>query len=159
MHSWYDGFSHPLYGWDHLIVMVTVGIWASQQEGRARWAIPATFLSAMAFGGLLGALGIEVPLTEPMILLSVISIAVVALFRVRVSTGVAVGGVALFALFHGYAHGHEMPGSALLTYGAGFLTATALMHACGYFVGRLFSGGRGPLGIGFRSAPRSRSDA
>jgi len=132
-HSWSDGFNHPLHGWDHLAVMIAVGAWAAIQQGRAAWALPLTFLSVMAVGGIVGALGLAVPGTELMIGISVVTLGLLVLLRTRVNLATGVGVVGLFAFFHGYAHGLEMPDAASLgSYGLGFLVATALLHGLGF---------------------------
>jgi urease accessory protein len=120
-HGFVQGFAHPLGGLDHVLAMVTVGIFAWQLGGRALWLVPASFVLAMAAGGALAMLGVPVPLVELGIATSVIVLGAV---------------VALFAIFHGHAHGSEMPldasGSA---YGAGFVLATALLHVAGIALG------------------------
>ena len=136
--GWAAGFSHPLHGWDHFVVMVAVGLWAAQHEGRGRWMIPATFVGVMAIGGVIGASGLHMPGVEAMILMSVVSLAVLVLSRARLPLGLGMSVVALFAVFHGFAHGQEIPDSAhLATYGLGFTVATALLHGLGYAAGRL----------------------
>jgi hydrogenase/urease accessory protein HupE len=131
--GWSAGFNHPLHGWDHLLVMVAVGLWAAQQSGRARWLVPLTFVGTMAAGGVAGASGIAMPGFEAAILLSVVVFAGLVIARVRMATGYGLAVVALFAFFHGFAHGQEMPGSAgLVTFGFGFLVATVLLHGLGF---------------------------
>ena len=133
MHSWSDGFNHPLHGLDHMAVMVAVGIWAAQQQGRAAWALPLTFLSVMAVGGVAGAMGFAIPGSETMIGVSVVALGLLVLLRAKVNVMVGVGTVGLFAFFHGYAHGSEMPdATGLGSYGLGFLVATALLHGVGF---------------------------
>lgn len=135
--SWTDGFNHPLHGWDHLVVMVAVGLWAAQQRGRLGWMIPCTFVGVMGLGGAFGAAGAVVSGVEAMILTSVIVFAGLVLARVRFSLLASVAVVTLFAFFHGFAHGQEMPGTtSLATFGLGFLVATALLHALGFGVAR-----------------------
>ncbi len=138
LNGWHDGFNHPLHGWDHLAVMVAVGVWAAQQRARARWQIPLTFVMVMAFGGIIGATGAELPGAESMILLSVFVFAFLVLRRVRFQPRPTLLVVAFFAFFHGYAHGREMPGSAsVLSFGCGFIVATALLHGVGVITARL----------------------
>jgi urease accessory protein len=140
LHSWSAGFNHPLHGLDHMAVMVAVGLWAAQQRGRAAWAIPLTFLSVMAVGGVVGATGLIIPGAEMMIGLSIAVVGACVVLRARVNTYAGAGVVGLFAFFHGYAHGSEMPDAASLgSYGLGFLVATALLHGVGFFVMRLAS--------------------
>lgn len=134
--GWTAGFSHPVLGWDHFLVMVAVGAWAAQHSGRARWIIPATFVAVMGIGGVAGALGLAVPGVEAMILVSVITLAGLVLTRRRLPLGWGMAVVGLFAFFHGFAHGQEIPDPLMLvSFGAGFLVATALLHCLGYAVG------------------------
>lgn len=132
------GFSHPLHGWDHFLVMVAVGLWAAQHQGHARWAIPATFVAVMGIGGAAGALGMTLPGAEAMILVSVIALAGLVLARRRLPLAWGSAAAGLFALFHGLAHGQEMEDPAmLLSFGTGFMIATALLHGLGYAIGRI----------------------
>src|SRR6185437_6543370 len=131
------GFMHPLRGLDHQLAMILVGIFAYQLGGRALWLVPLTFVSVMALGGVLGVMQIQVPLVEIGIALSVAMLGAVVAFRVKAPLAVAMAAVGLFAIFHGHAHGTEMPlDAAGLEYGLGFLCATALLHATGVAVGR-----------------------
>ncbi len=138
--GWAAGFSHPFQGWDHVLVMVAVGLWAALHAGRARWLIPATFVAIMAVGAAAGAFGVAVPGAETMILISVIALAGLVLMRQRLPLAWATAVVGLFAFFHGFTHGQEMPdASQLRSFGAGFLAATAALHALGYAAGRAMS--------------------
>jgi urease accessory protein len=132
------GFMHPLGGLDHLLAMLAVGLFAFRLGGRALWLVPAAFAGTMALGGLAGLAGLELPAVEIGIGLSVVlfGLAIAAAW----TPGAAVAGafVAFFAVFHGYAHGAELPAeSAALGYVAGFLAATALLHAAGIGFGAL----------------------
>lgn len=130
------GFGHPLGGLDHILAMVMVGVFAWQLGGRALWLVPASFVVVMAVGGALGMAGIGVPFVEVGIALSVIVLGAVVAFGVKAPLAVAMGMVGLFAIFHGHAHGAEMPeGAGGLAYAAGFILATALLHAAGIGVG------------------------
>lgn len=134
------GFSHPVSGLDHILAMVMVGVLAFQLGGRAVWAVPATFVLVMAFGGALGMAGINVPFVETGIALSVIMLGAVVALNMRASTAAAMAVVGLFAVFHGHAHGVEMPENAGgAAYAAGFMFATALLHAVGLGVGFLIA--------------------
>jgi urease accessory protein len=116
--------------------MVTVGIFAWQLGGRALWLVPAAFVLAMAAGGALAMLGIPVPLVELGIALSVIVLGAVVALGVKAPLAIAMGLVGLFAIFHGHAHGTEMPLDASGgAYGAGFVLATALLHVAGIALG------------------------
>jgi len=130
------GFSHPISGLDHILAMVMVGVFAFQLGGRAVWLVPATFVLVMAVGGGLGIAGVNVPFVEVGIALSVIVLGAVVAFNVKAPTAVAMGIVGLFAIFHGHAHGAEMPEDAGgAAYAAGFMIATALLHAAGLGLG------------------------
>ncbi|MFC7475271.1 HupE/UreJ family protein [Dankookia sp. GCM10030260] len=129
-HGLLAGFLHPLGGADHLLAMVMVGLWAGLSGGAARLALPGAFLGAMLAGFALAAAGLALPGVEAGILASVVVLAVLALFAVRVPVVAAAGLVALAGLLHGQAHGIEMVGGAA-PYAAGFLAATAALHAAG----------------------------
>jgi len=131
------GFLHPITGLDHLLAMVTVGILAYQIGGRALWAVPATFLAVMAAGGLLGVAGISFYFVEPGIAASVVVLGIIVALALKPPVALAMAVVAVFAVFHGYAHGIEAPLGSAATYGAGFLMATALLHAFGIAFGML----------------------
>jgi urease accessory protein len=132
------GFMHPLSGLDHQLAMVMVGIFAYQLGGRALWLVPLTFVSVMAFGGFLGVMGIPVPFVEAGIALSVIVLGAIVAFGIKAPVAVAMGAVGLFAIFHGHAHGTEMPLDASgFEYGFGFMLATAALHVAGIGLGFL----------------------
>ncbi len=138
MTGWHNGFNHPLHGWDHLLTMVAVGVWAAQIGGRAIWQLPLAFVSVMSLGGLAGMMGLSVPGVELMILLSVIVFGVLVVLSIRFSATVSVLLVIFFAFFHGYAHGQEMPASvSLLSFAFGFMLATLLLHGTGILAARL----------------------
>ncbi|MGH6943314.1 MAG: HupE/UreJ family protein [Geminicoccaceae bacterium] len=135
------GFAHPLSGIDHILAMVTVGIFAWQLGGRALWLVPATFVGVMALGGALGIAGVSVPFVGLGIALSVAVLGAIVALGVQAPVAVAMGLVGLFAVFHGHAHGTEMPESAAgLAYGLGFMLATATLHVAGigsgFLIGR-----------------------
>jgi urease accessory protein len=132
------GFAHPMTGLDHVLAMVMVGLFAYQLGGRALWLVPATFVGVMAIGGVLGVAGIGVPFVEVGIALSVIVLGAVVAFRIQAPTALAMAVVGLFAVFHGHAHGTEMPETAAgAAYGLGFMLATALLHTAGIGFGVL----------------------
>ncbi|PDT01316.1 urease accessory protein [Rhizobium chutanense] len=134
------GFSHPISGLDHILAMVMVGVFAFQLGGRAVWLVPATFVLVMAVGGGLGIAGVNVPFVEVGIALSVIVLGAIVALSVKAPTAVAMGVVGLFAIFHGHAHGAEMPEDAGgAAYAAGFMIATALLHAAGLGLGFLIA--------------------
>ncbi|MBA8904076.1 MULTISPECIES: HupE/UreJ family protein [unclassified Phyllobacterium] len=130
------GFAHPISGLDHVLAMILVGIFAFQLGGRALWLVPAAFVGMMAVGGALGVAGITMPFVELGIALSIIVLGAAVAFEVQAPVAIASGLVGLFAVFHGYAHGAEMPESAGgLAYAGGFMAATALLHIAGIGIG------------------------
>lgn len=132
------GLAHPIFGLDHLLAMVAVGLWAAQRGGRALWVIPATFVGVMALGGVLGAGGVAIPFIETGITASVLVLGVLIVAAVRMPLVAASLLVAVFALCHGHAHGTEMPATAMgLSYGLGFILATAAIHGIGIGAGQL----------------------
>jgi urease accessory protein len=132
------GFIHPLSGLDHQLAMIMVGVFAYQLGGRALWLVPLTFVTVMALGGFLGVMGVPIPFVETGIALSVIVLGAIVAFGVRAPLAVAMGAVGFFAIFHGHVHGTEMPlDVAGATYGAGFMLATAVLHAVGIGIGFL----------------------
>lgn len=130
------GVHHPLAGLDHVIAMVAVGIWGAQLGTPAIWILPITFPMVMAVGGALGALGVPIPGIEIGIALSGIVLGSFVAFVARPPLVVAAIVVGLFAIFHGHAHGAELPASAnAISYAAGFVVATGALHACGILIG------------------------
>jgi urease accessory protein len=130
------GFLHPFSGLDHLLAMVAVGLWAAQQGGRAIWMLPMSFVGAMAIGAGLGQTGAAFIGMEVAIAISVLALGMVVLFRRQWLLPLAVSLTGLFALFHGMAHGREMPlTSSPWGFALGMLAATALLHGFGVFAG------------------------
>ncbi|HEY0331010.1 MAG TPA: HupE/UreJ family protein [Rhodopseudomonas sp.] len=130
------GFAHPLFGFDHVFAMVTVGLLAFKLGGRALWLLPASFVLVMAGGGALGAAGIAVPFVEVGIAASLIALGAIVASGVAMPVALAVGMVGFFAVFHGHAHGAEMPQDVSgLSYAFGFMAATALLHVGGIGLG------------------------
>jgi urease accessory protein len=133
-----SGLLHPLSGMDHLIAMVAVGIWGAQLGAPAIWVLPITFPLVMAFGGVLGVMRIPLPVPEVAIAFSALMLGAAVAVRLRVPFAVAAVVVGSFAIFHGHAHGVELPGAANpLAYGVGFVVATGLLHLCGIVIGTL----------------------
>ncbi|WP_284416837.1 MULTISPECIES: HupE/UreJ family protein [unclassified Bradyrhizobium] len=133
-----SGLLHPLTGLDHLIAMVAVGIWGAQLGGVAIWVLPVVFPLVMALGAVVGILKIGLPVPELVIALSALILGLAVALRIRVPFAAAAAIVAVFAIFHGHAHGAELPSSANpLAYGCGFVVATGLLHACGITLGAL----------------------
>jgi urease accessory protein len=130
--SFAAGLGHPLGGLDHVTVMVLVGLWAGLKGGRALWVWPATFVGVMLIGGILGMEGVPLPFVEPAILASVVALALLVALAVDLPVSVGAGILALFALFHGHAHGTEVAGTLNgVEYMAGFALATAALHLAG----------------------------
>jgi len=130
------GLRHPVSGLDHVLAMVAVGLWGAQLGAPAIWLLPVTFPVVMAFGGMLGLLGVPLPGVEIGIALSalVLGLAVSAAWRPPLVAAAVVVG--LFAVFHGHAHGTELPaGASGLLYSLGFVAATGLLHATGIGIG------------------------
>ncbi len=134
------GFGHPLTGIDHILAMVAVGMFAANLGGRAPWAVPLTFVGVMAVGGALGIAGIEIPFVEAGIAISVIVLGAAVALRWTWSVVGAMALAGAFAIFHGCAHGSEMPVDASgLEYALGFMLATALLHVVGIGIGIAFA--------------------
>ena len=132
------GLAHPFTGVDHLFAMLAIGLWAAQLGGRALWAVPAAFVGAMGLGGALAWSGAVLPHVETGIALSVLGLGllVATRYQASVTAGMTIAGV--FALFHGYAHGLEMPQAASpLFYALGFVLATVCLHGAGIAGGLL----------------------
>ncbi|MBX9458517.1 MAG: HupE/UreJ family protein [Rhizobium sp.] len=135
--SFMAGLTHPLSGADHMLAMIAVGLWAAQIGGRARSAVPAAFVSLMAFGFLLALVGAPLPFVESGILASVIGLGLLVALAVRIPVAISAAIVGVFALFHGHAHGGELGAATALTFGLGFIAATAALHAVGIGLGVL----------------------
>jgi urease accessory protein len=130
------GFHHPLSGWDHILAMVAVGLWGAQLGAPAIWILPVTFPMMMAFGGFLGLVGIPLPGIEVGIALSAIVLGLAVTLEWRPKIAVAMAIVAVFAIFHGYAHESELaPGTSALAYSLGFVVATGFLHGVGIAIG------------------------
>jgi urease accessory protein len=130
------GLLHPVLGLDHLLAMLSVGILSAQIGGKAIWTVPATFVGVMAVGGLLGLAGLNLTATEIGIAISVVLLGLAIALERRLPILVAMLGVGFFAIFHGYAHGVEMPDTAQpVLYAIGFLTGTILIHITGVLIG------------------------
>jgi urease accessory protein len=133
-----SGFLHPIYGFDHLLAMVAVGLWGAQLGKPAIFVLPITFPVVMAVGGLIGMAGIHLPFVEMGISASALALggAVALCFRPPIAVSAALVG--LFAIYHGHAHGTELPGAVNpLAYGVGFVISTGLMHLAGIMLGIL----------------------
>lgn len=132
------GFLHPILGYDHLIAMVAVGLWGAFLGERALWLLPIVFPTVMAIGAAVGILGLELPWVEFVIALSGVVLGACILAKFQAPLAIAMVLVGVFALFHGYAHGLEMPAqTSVLAYGAGFVVGTGLLHMVGIGLGFL----------------------
>lgn len=135
--SYLAGVAHPFMGLDHLLAMLAVGVWAFQLGGRAKWLVPASFVALMAVAGALGMTGIALPMVESSIATSVLLLGLLIAFAVKMPPVLGAAIVGLFAVFHGYAHGTEMPLLATpLQYGIGFVLSTAVLHGIGLLFGQ-----------------------
>lgn len=133
------GFMHPVGGLDHVLAMVMVGLLAARIGGRAVFAVPASFVAMMIAGGFIGMSGLALPMGEAGIAASVLVLGALLAFAVAPSVAAAMALTGFFALFHGFAHGAEMPAAAsAISYAAGFVGATALLHACGIALAMAF---------------------
>jgi urease accessory protein len=146
--SFMTGLGHPFSGADHVLAMVAVGLWAAQIGGRAKWIVPASFVSMMAVGFLLAMNGVYLPFVEPGILASVVGLGLLVALAIRVPVPVGAAVVGVFALFHGHAHGGEMGAATPLSFAAGFVIATAILHMIGLALG---------MAIGSRSQTLGRT--
>ncbi len=133
-----SGFEHPLSGPDHIVAMVAVGLWGAQLGNPAIWVLPITFPLVMALGGLLGVLGVDLPFVEVMIAISGVALGMAVALNWRPPLWVAAVIVGIFAVFHGYAHGRELPDAAdAVAFAVGFVVATGLLHLTGILLGVL----------------------
>ena len=130
------GFIHPAGGADHLLAMIAVGLWAAQMGRRATWAVPGAFVTMMVAGSVLGMSGVHVPFIEAGILVSVLVLGVLIAGAFKLPLAVSGTLVGIFAVFHGHAHGTEiLIASDAVSYCAGFVLATASLHAVGILAG------------------------
>ncbi len=142
------GLLHPVLGWDHVAAMVAVGLWGAFLGAPAIWALPVAFPLVMALGGALGVAGAPVPGVEFGIAASALVIGLAVMLALRPPLVVAAVVVGFFAIFHGHAHGVEMPGAANpLAYAAGFVIATGLLHLTGISFGLLTRSQTGSLAV------------
>ncbi len=140
--SFMAGFSHPLTGLDHIVVMVAVGLWAAMIGGRAIWMVPTAFVGSMAVGFALALFGVSLPFVEPVILASVVALGLLVAAAVRLPASIGMLIVGVFAVFHGHAHGTEVGAATMAGYGIGFSLATALLHLAGIGLGLAIASGR-----------------
>jgi urease accessory protein len=130
------GLAHPVSGLDHVLAMVAVGLWGAQLGSPAIWMLPVAFPMVMAFGGMLGLMGVPLPGIEYGIAASAILLGAVVMLELRPPLAGAAALVAFFAIFHGHAHGTELPpGQSAMLYSVGFVVATGCLHAMGIGIG------------------------
>jgi urease accessory protein len=138
------GFLHPLSGFDHLLAMVSVGIWGAELGAPAFWLLPIAFPLIMAFGGALGIVGVPLPGSELLVALSVVALGTLVVHGRKLPVAAALAIVGVFAIAHGHAHGAELPNAAdALAFTIGFVSATGLLHLAGIGIGSFF---RFPVG-------------
>jgi urease accessory protein len=136
--GFYSGLVHPILGWDHVAAMVAVGLWGAFLGSPAIWILPIVFPMVMAIGGALGVAGVPLPAVETGIATSAVILGLMVALAARPPLWLAALIVAVFAIFHGYAHGTELPEAANpLAYSLGFVVATGLLHLSGIAFGLL----------------------
>jgi len=142
------GLEHPWSGLDHVLAMIAVGIWGAQLGNPALWVLPVTFPMVMAMGAMMGLLGIPVPGIEIGIALSAILLGAMVLGEVKPKLYIAGVMVGFFAIFHGHAHGTELPpGQSGLLYSMGFVMATGVLHGIGILIGMIHRWPAGKLAL------------
>ena len=151
------GLSHPVFGLDHILAMVAVGLWAASLGNRdAIWILPTAFVASMIAGFLSALAGVAIPFVEPTILFSVFALGLAVAFALKLPLDKAAGIVGIFGLFHGFAHGGEVGAAGLIAFGAGFVISTAFLHILGVLVAfatkRVLSGDKILKGLGWATA-------
>jgi urease accessory protein len=143
-----SGFTHPLLGADHVVAMIAVGLWGAFLGAPAIWMLPIVFPLVMALGGVLGILGVPLPYVEVGIAISAIVLGAMVAIAARPSLWIAAILVGAFAIFHGHAHGTELPeASNAVSFAVGFVIATGLLHLAGIGLGLLAQWPRGQLAV------------
>ena len=144
--GFWTGAGHPVSGLDHVVAMIAVGLWGAQLGSPALWLLPVTFPMVMAFGGMLGLAGVSIPGVEIGIAASAIALGVLVLREVKPELWVAALIVGFFAVFHGHAHGTELPeGENGLYYSIGFVVATGCLHGVGIAIGTIHTRSAGKM--------------
>lgn len=139
-----SGFLHPFGGLDHMVAMVAVGLWGAFLGAPALWLLPVVFPLVMAMGGAMGVMGLPLPMVELGIAASALVLGLAVLLAARPPLWLAAVVVGAFAIFHGHAHGTELPGATSpLSYSLGFVLATGALHAVGMAFGLLLRWPRG----------------
>ncbi len=143
-----SGFLHPLTGWDHMLAMVSVGLWGAILGRPLIVALPVIFPAMMVVGAFMGMLHVPMPPVEVGIALSVLALGGVIAFGYKAPVWLACVLVAVFAIFHGYAHGRELPSAAdPVGYSTGFVLSTGLLHVCGIVIGLINARPKGKLAV------------
>jgi urease accessory protein len=136
--DFWGGFTHPIFGPDHVIAMVAVGLWGAFLGQPAIWLLPVVFPLVMAFGGALGVAGLPLPGVETGIAISAIMLGGMVAFAAKPPLWIAAVLVGAFAVFHGHAHGAELPiGADAVAFSMGFVVATGMLHLAGITFGGL----------------------
>lgn len=131
------GLAHPFLGIDHLLAMIAVGLWAGQMGGSALWRVPLAFIAMMVLGAALALAGVPLPAVQTGIATSLLVLGLFVGFVVRLPAVASMLLVGAFAIFHGHVHASELPlAAAPVLYGLGFVTATAMLHMFGIWLGR-----------------------
>jgi urease accessory protein len=142
------GIAHPVSGLDHVLAMIAVGLWGAQLGNPALWVLPVVFPMMMACGGMLGLMGIPLPGVEIAIAISAIVLGTMVFAEARLRIQLAMIIVAFFAIFHGHAHGTELPaGQSGLLYSIGFVAATGCLHGVGIGIGMIYRWSSGRLAL------------
>lgn len=143
-----SGLTHPIFGWDHVVAMVAVGLWGAVLGHPAIWILPIVFPLVMALGAALGVAGIPVPFIEAGIALSGVVLGLLIVFLIKAPMAIAAILVGLFSIFHGHAHGTELPEAANpIAYAIGFVIATGLLHVGGILFGTLMASDMGKMAV------------
>ena len=136
------GIAHPLFGMDHLLAMLAVGLWSARLGGKAVWGVPLTFMLSMAAGAMLAFAGLSLPFVEPLVAASVLMLGLALCVRGALPNAVPFALTAAFAVFHGLAHGAELPAAvARVEYFTGFMLSTGAIHAAGIAIALLIGTG------------------
>lgn len=143
-----SGFMHPILGWDHVVAMIAVGLWGAFLGSPAIWILPVVFPLVMAMGGALGVVGVPIPAVETGIAASAVVLGAMVAIAARPPIWVAAVIVGVFAIFHGHAHGTELPNAANpLAYSIGFVVSTGLLHLSGIAFGLLVRWPAGKMAV------------
>jgi len=147
VHSFASGIAHPLGGSDHILAMITVGLWAAVAGGRTIWIWPTTFVATMLAGFAAARLSLPIPFVESVVLSSVVILGLLVAFSVKAPLALGAAIMGLFGFFHGHAHGAETAAADLIPYAAGFALATAALHSTGVGLGLFAKGWIGRVAL------------